>query len=103
MPEGDPKAADEAQESLAGGGRFGDNQSGALAPEAPVEAEMLAGKEISPVGSDAAPGDLGADDLQQEIARLRSRDVLLRSRMAALTRQAAEFRERIREMLEGGR
>jgi hypothetical protein len=64
---------------------------------------MLAGKEISPVGSDAAPGDLGADDLQQEIARLRSRDVLLRSRMAALTRQAAEFRERIREMLEGGR
>ncbi len=101
--EGDSKDTGDANEILTGGGRYEGDLSGALAPEAPLEAELIAGKEISPGGSGTSPGDLPADDLQDEIARLRSRNTQLRSRMVALTKQAAAFRERIREMLEGGR
>ena len=100
---GGPKDSNGADEALTDAGRYEGSQGGALAPEAPTEAPLVAGKETSPAGFASSPGDLPADDLQDEIARLRNRNAQLKNRMSALTKQAAVFRDRIREMLEGGR
>ncbi len=70
------------------------------APEEFAGGDVVAAREVSPGGEHGLTVDLSADDLVQEIERLKAHQAALQARNRALREQVEVFRKRIQQMAE---